>query len=612
MSRSGDDCNTPASGRIHGLDALRGVLMMMGVLIHTGLAYLPGAEWAFIDWTAGSVDMGIMVDGIHLFRMPAFFFLAGFFGALLWQRRGAPAMVKNRIQRILWPLLVFVLVLHVVVIFCSGFGGAVQAHHAAPLEHAWGDLVGGPFPFESTMHLWFLNYLVYAMVLMVMVVSTVERLEWRWSWFMRFIRRVMESPWLFVFVIGGLNMTWCAIYAWDHIPTDGRWAPNGTILTYYLLWLGMGWLLFASRATLARFQEKAWVMVGLGVAATLLRHVLGGYYDENARESWTRNLFGGVLDGVGKPLAEADEMGAVFWFLASLGLVAFTRGFMGLFLRYCGDGKPIWRYLSDSSYWVYLIHLPLAGVVPCLLLGWDAHTSIKYATSVVLVLVIAWVSYDSLIRPTVVGKFLNGRRYPALHRKWSGVGTLLTVGWLTMGMVNYPGLKERPPPWRKGASPVELLPEASVIYPVQVEGPLPKNVTLDWCVGVDAYILCLDKLKPEDMGPACTALGSSVALLKTREEQEKVNQMASKLTQSPFWLGISDAAYEGFWRWPDGSVLTDRDALWHENEPNNVDDEDCAAMNWNGSIGWVDIDCGHRFGFVCEQSAAPSTEVPLP
>ena len=149
------------------------------------------------------------------------------------------------------------------------------------------------------MHLWFLNYLVYATLLMVMVVSTVERLEWRWSWFMRFIRRVMESSWLFVFVIGGLNLTWCAIYAWDHIPTDGRWAPNVTILTYYLLWYGMGWLLFTSRATLARFQEKAWMMVGLGVVATLLRHVLGGYYDENARDSWTRSLFGGVLDGVG-------------------------------------------------------------------------------------------------------------------------------------------------------------------------------------------------------------------------------------------------------------------------------------------------------------------------
>ena len=184
---------------------------------------------------------------------------------------------------------------------------------------------------------------------------------------------------------------------------------------------------------------------------------------------------------------------------------------------------------------------------------------------------------------------------------------LLAVGWLTMGMVNYPGIKERPPPWRKGASPIELLPEASVIYPFQSEGSLPKNVTLDWCVGVDAYIFCLDKLKAEDMGPACTALGSSVALLKTREEQTTVNQMASKLTPSPFWLSISDSQYEGFWRWPDGSVLIDQDALWHENEPNNVDDEDCAAMNWHGSVGWIDIDCGYKMGFVCTMSKHTDT-----
>ena len=597
----------PASKRIHGLDALRGVLMMMGVVLHTALSYTPESDWPFLDWASSSKDLGILTDGIHMFRMPAFFFLSGFFGALLWKRRGAKAMVKNRIQRILWPLLVFVVALHILVQFAFGFAGGVADHFAVPLDKAWADLLGNPFPFMETMHLWFLNYLVYVTAFTVMLASTVERLEWRWSWFMRSLQRVMDSPWLFVWVFGGLNTLWVCIHGWTHLPTDIRWEPEDTILSYYFLWYGLGWLLFTSGASIARFKERAWAMVGLGVTATLLRHVLGGYYGEDEEPTWTRGLFGDVLDGVGEPLAQVDEMGALFWVTSSVVLVAFTRGFMGLFLRYCDDGKPIWRYLSDSSYWVYLIHLPLTALVPSLLLGWDAHVSIKYGVSVALVLLISWASYDSLIRSTVVGTFLNGRRYAPMHRKWSSALTLLAVGGLLAGMVNFLPLNERPLPWRKAMLPTQLLPDSSVVYPVQPVRTPPRGLTLDLCVGVDSYIFCLDKVKQQDMASVCTALGSSVALLKTREEQEKVNQMASKLTQSPFWLGISDAQYEGFWRWPDGSVLTDRDALWHENEPNNVNDEDCAAMNWHGSIGWIDIDCEHKMGFLCATSKPTAT-----
>ena len=221
-----------ASKRIHGLDALRGVLMMMGVLLHAALSYLPGADWPFLDWASPSKDLGILVDGIHMFRMPAFFCLSGFFGALLWQRRGAKAMVKNRIQRILWPFLVFVVVLHVLAQFCFGFTGGVASHVAVPLDTAWSGMLGNPLPFTETMHLWFLNYLVYVTAFTVMLVSTLERLEWRWAWFMRVTHRVMESPWLFVLVLGGLNTLWVCMHSWTHIPTDARWEPEDTIVSY--------------------------------------------------------------------------------------------------------------------------------------------------------------------------------------------------------------------------------------------------------------------------------------------------------------------------------------------------------------------------------------------
>ena len=93
--------------RIHGLDALRAVLMLLGVFLHATLAYLAGLDWGAQDPDNQAHWPHVVLDGIHLFRMPAFFVISGFFGALLLERRGLGAMMKNRWSRIFLPLLVF-------------------------------------------------------------------------------------------------------------------------------------------------------------------------------------------------------------------------------------------------------------------------------------------------------------------------------------------------------------------------------------------------------------------------------------------------------------------------------------------------------------------------
>ncbi|MEH3076278.1 MAG: acyltransferase family protein [Quadrisphaera sp.] len=49
-------------------------------------------------------------------------------------------------------------------------------------------------------------------------------------------------------------------------------------------------------------------------------------------------------------------------------------GLVGLFLKALAGGSPVVRYLADSSYWVYIAHLPLTAVIQLLLAktGWVA------------------------------------------------------------------------------------------------------------------------------------------------------------------------------------------------------------------------------------------------
>ena len=105
--------------RYHGLDLLRAAMMFLGVVLHAGAIYMPFPNEMEIQAIAedplnpfrdvAGLDMTIqrIIWVIHLFRMPAFMLLAGFFAALLMEKRGTGHLIKNRAQRILVPLILF-------------------------------------------------------------------------------------------------------------------------------------------------------------------------------------------------------------------------------------------------------------------------------------------------------------------------------------------------------------------------------------------------------------------------------------------------------------------------------------------------------------------------
>ena len=89
--------------RRHDLDALRALAMLLGILLHAMMSFVPGL-WPVQDANA-SPGLGILLILIHGFRMPLFFLVSGFFTALLWRQRGLKALIRHRILRILVPCL---------------------------------------------------------------------------------------------------------------------------------------------------------------------------------------------------------------------------------------------------------------------------------------------------------------------------------------------------------------------------------------------------------------------------------------------------------------------------------------------------------------------------
>jgi peptidoglycan/LPS O-acetylase OafA/YrhL len=68
------------------------------------------------------------------------------------------------------------------------------------------------------------------------------------------------------------------------------------------------------------------------------------------------------------------------------------------------------RYVSDSSYWLYLVHLPLIIVGQVLVRGLELPAMVKFTVLVAGATVILLVSYQLLVRYTWIGRLLNGPR----------------------------------------------------------------------------------------------------------------------------------------------------------------------------------------------------------
>jgi hypothetical protein len=66
------------------------------------------------------------------------------------------------------------------------------------------------------------------------------------------------------------------------------------------------------------------------------------------------------------------------------------------------------------------------------------------------------------------------------------------------------------------------------------------------------------------------------------------------------WIGYTDQKKEGQWKWISPVGTCNKYTNWRKNEPNNMGNEDCAAMvkGWNGQ--WNDAGCNAKHEFICE------------
>lgn len=371
---------SPAKIRIHGLDAVRGGALLLGIVIHSLMPYVKGMPWLVPD-SQLAVWPFTIISGIHFFRMTLFLLMAGYFGHMMRERRGSWGYLKDRLKRITLPLFVFwpIAVLPL---------GLLAAWHAQregiPLQRPD---VSGASAFDLG-HLWFLWVLTQCILLALAIRWAFTRVSPRAS--AATARRL--AGWLSA--PGGVLLAAIPYALTTNLQRDlsGIVAPTTLLpgpvaLIAYLGALGVGWVLSCDPESLHRLGRLAWwntVLAFVSMAGALMgTHVLP--VDPNLPEWLALTL-----------------MAAASW--------STCYALLGLSVRYLTTARPWIRYLADASYWMYLMHLVLLTFFQVLLapLGWPILVKVGLNIGVTTLILLG--TYHLFVRSTALGGWLNGRR----------------------------------------------------------------------------------------------------------------------------------------------------------------------------------------------------------
>lgn len=378
--------NPSKTERIHALDSLRAIMMLLGLVIHSAVTYgtFEGYHWPLKDPESTNLFMDYVVIFIHAFRMPIFFVVAGFFGAMLFFERSSKKMLKNRIDRILYPFIVFILILAPTIKFADIYTNSTFAGNTNPLMAAlepFNALVNW-LP-ASTSHLWFLYYLFMITIASYVLGLLFNHFEQFTIKTTQVFNWIIERPILKVLVFSALTIILLFIMGDKWVATSTSWIPDFNTFIFYFFFYGVGWVLFKSKDKLDTFKKYDWAFLSLAIILFT-----------------TRFLFAESLDELQITIINAVN---VWLFIFSI---------TGLFIRYGSQHSHLMRYNSDASYWIYLLHLTFTILLPAFIVDWDIPAFAKFVFVLLVTSGICLVTYHYLVRSTFIGKFLNGRKYP--------------------------------------------------------------------------------------------------------------------------------------------------------------------------------------------------------
>ncbi|QDV46265.1 glucans biosynthesis protein [Stieleria neptunia] len=242
------------------------------------------------------------------------------------------------------------------------------------------------FQFPVTGHLWFLWFLCWLVAGFALCVSAGRLLR-----IPRPARWLSASAFRYVWLIP-LTMIPQALMSGDGAgfgpDTSIGLLPMPSVLAYYAVFFGFGAIYFDATGMQSDVEPVGWRSWFAVLASLLVLFPIGlAIRSQHA--------------GLGN-LASLFVQASYAWLM--------TFGMMGVFRQLLSRQSQTMRYLSDSSYWLYLAHIPLIIYAQYWVRDYPLPPFLKFLIVCVFTSIVLLVSYQLLIRYTPIGTLLNGKR----------------------------------------------------------------------------------------------------------------------------------------------------------------------------------------------------------
>jgi fucose 4-O-acetylase-like acetyltransferase len=286
--------------------------MTIVVLAHAAIAYMvTPIGWAIqgpVTWIGADLFVWIA----RAMVMPLFFWLAGYFSRAVYER-GPMAFLHQRVTRIALPLLVALVPVSFALNALWDWGREVSARGVVP--HHIPAIEGSTLPL-TLGHLWFLYYLLVMSAIALVVVPLARRV------------RLPFPPAL----AGALSIVPLMVDGALGLQTPLGFGIDPCVLGYEGAFFAWGWLVHANRDELARSANRVWIELALAAVALAV-------------------LIPVLRDGGTIPAYAIGASGAFSLLLIDAAV--------GLCVRYGNQPRPLIRRISDASFLVYIVHLPI-------------------------------------------------------------------------------------------------------------------------------------------------------------------------------------------------------------------------------------------------------------
>lgn len=408
---------TDAGPRLDYLDAARAFALLLGVVFHASLSFTP----YFMGWAVQDISTSPLVADFflvsHSFRMALFFLLAGFFGQGLLRRQGTGGFLCSRAVRIGGPFVAGWFLLRPLVVSGWIMGAASlrgDYDFWTGIHAGFATLRQLPAGLFTGSHLWFLYYLLLitslVLVLQLAVSAAMRGFADETTWARLRSRLDAAAGWLArsgwglpLLVLPTAGALWGMRY-WGMDTPDQSLRPHLPVLAVYGGFFSLGWMFGRQPpdviAAFGRITMPRVLWLAAGLFSTLK---LSAIQADPGHPHFTA-------------AHAAFNLGyaTLMWTLVALTL--------GVFRRSCLRPQAVIRYVADSSYWMYLIHLPVVVWLQVAVAEVPLPWSLKLAFVSAATIAFALLTYDLFVRPTWLGQILNGRRRDRVAAKaWKSV-----------------------------------------------------------------------------------------------------------------------------------------------------------------------------------------------